>query len=400
MKNRLTQLLLVLAMVLTACQEQDEKNNELLPTEFKTVAGNTLTIAAPIRGGSNATYQWSMKQAAETHYSLTHTDRSELTFLANSAGIYKLDLTMNDEGDKSQCEVTVTIEEPTTPLSPYIAKIEDFLLAPGQFTNKMPVYEEGDTKASMIAKIEKNLVGKKNGGLISLGGFGGYITFRFDHTVVNVKEKRDIWVMGNAFYSGDSKGGQCEPGIILVAYDANKNGVADKDEWYEIAGSEYHKPTTIKNYEITYYRPTSEEPTDEDGGIKEYIRWKDNQGNEGYKSKNMFHSQSYFPLWIAEDEITFKGTLLPNNAINEGTQGSEYWVLYAYGFGYADNVLNTDEDSAFDIDWAVNAKGERVQLPGVDFVKIYTGINQEAGWLGEVSTEIAGAYDMHLEEGL
>jgi hypothetical protein len=30
-------------------------------------------------------------------------------------------------------------------------------------------------------------------------------------------------------------------------------------------------------------------------------------------------------------------------------------------------------------------------------MKIYTGVNQEAGWLGEVSTEVAGAYDLHFK---
>ena len=40
----------------------------------------------------------------------------------------------------------------------------------------------------------------------------------------------------------------------MVSVDVNGNGLPD-DEWYELAGSEYQKPSTIKNYEITYYRP-------------------------------------------------------------------------------------------------------------------------------------------------
>ena len=32
----------------------------------------------------------------------------------------------------------------------------------------------------------------------------------------------------------------------MVALDKNKNGKPDDDEWYEIAGSEYFKDTTIK----------------------------------------------------------------------------------------------------------------------------------------------------------
>lgn len=276
--------------------------------------------------------------------------------------------------------------------SPYISKVFDFFPAPGQFVNQLPEYADGDTKADILAKVEKSVVGKKNGGLISLGGFGGYITFGFDHTIINVEGKRDIRIMANAFYEGynESKGGSCEPGIIMVSYDANKNGIPD-DEWYEIAGSEYHKSTTIKNYEITYYRPASEE-----GTPKEYIRWTDNQGQSGYKAKNTFHTQTYFPGWIDEETITFKGTLLPNNATNEGSEEVPYWVLRAYGHGYADNAPNTNDDSAIDISWAVDADGKKVNLPGVDFMKIHTGVNQEAGWIGEVSTDFSGAYDMHL----
>ncbi len=41
----------------------------------------------------------------------------------------------------------------------------------------------------------------------------------------------------------------------MVAYDKNKNGKPDDDEWYEIAGSEYFKNETLKNYNITYFKP-------------------------------------------------------------------------------------------------------------------------------------------------
>ena len=41
--------------------------------------------------------------------------------------------------------------------------------------------------------------------------------------------------------------------------------------------------------------------------------------------------------------------------------------------------------------------GNYVKLPGIDFVKVYTGTNQEAGWLGEISTEVGGAYDLWMK---
>lgn len=72
---------------------------------------------------------------------------------------------------------------------------------------------------------------------------------------------------------------------------------------------------TYRNYEITYYRPEKEPTTAEEREM--YIRWEDNQGKSGYKVKNTFHNQCYYPEWIKEDKVTFKGTCLPQNAVDE-----------------------------------------------------------------------------------
>lgn len=298
--------------------------------------------------------------------------------------------------------------------TPYITKVLDFMPAVGQFTNALPLYEEGDTKVEMNAKALRS-IGNNNKGVISLGGFGGYVVVGFDHTIENVRGKRDFRVLGNAFVAesnpGDNTpvGGSCEPGVIMVAYDANKNGVPDDDEWYEIAGSAHENPIleawydkALQNandvsinfdYEITYYRPATEPASQDEWAT--YIRWEDNQGQTGYKVKNAYHDQSYFPLWATGDKITFKGTRLPQNGIDESGEGT-YYVLYKFRYGYADNDTNAGDESAIDIDWAVDAQGRKVSLPGVDFIKIYSGVNQENGWLGECSTEVSGVEDLHL----
>ena len=306
-------------------------------------------------------------------------------------------------------------ERPTEPIekvSAYITKIFDYRPAVGQFVNDMPIYEEGDSQEDMNQKVLE-AIGNNKRGLVSLGGFGGYVVVGFDHTIQNKPDKRDFRVLGNAFYSdaaqaGEPDGGSCEPGVIMVSLDKNKNGKPD-DEWFEIAGSAHTDVTKepwyelaqkngndvkiYPNYEITYYRPTAEPGSEEQ--MKTYIKWEDNQGKEGFRQKNKFHHQSYYPKWIKDDKLTFTGTCLPQNGIDKYGDGS-YYVLYKFRYGYADNELDKKDGACIDIDWAVDSKGNKANLAGVDFIKIYTGVNQENGDIGENSTEIKGVEDLHV----
>ena len=261
-----------------------------------------------------------------------------------------------------------------------ITRVFEYFPAPGQFINTIPAATEEDTPETMRQKAEESLT---NGSMISLGGFGGYVVFGFDHTVVN-REGNDFIVLGNAFANS------VEPGVIMVSVDANGNGLPD-DEWYEIAGSEYHKPGTVFNYEITYYKPDSEPDNQNEPN---YIRWTDNQGASGYLSKNGSHTQSYYPLWTKEC-YTLSGTFMETNMQDVSGNGT-HWLNVPYEWGYADNWPNNDSRAQIDIDWAVDQNGLPVKLKGIDFVKVYTGNRSEAGWLGEISTEVCGFIDLHL----
>ncbi len=289
--------------------------------------------------------------------------------------------------------------------SPYIHKVYEYKPAPGQFVNKLPEYEPGDTEEDMRLKAEECLANDERI-MISLGGYGGYVVFGFDHMVENKPGKYDFKILGNAFYANANpnadapkEGGSCEPGIVMVSYDANGNGLPD-DEWYELAGSEYYKPQTIKNYRLTYYRPDENKeriPDPKNPFLNDltYVKWISNQGDEGYVYRNTFHNQPYYPQWLAEDELVFEGTKLANNYVDESGNGT-YYVQYAYRYGYADNQPNTNDRSNFNIEWAVDKDGNSVNIPGIHFVKVYTGVNQYCGWLGETSTEVMGAEDLHL----
>lgn len=267
--------------------------------------------------------------------------------------------------------------------SQYIAAVDEYVPAPGQFINTLPAYEEGDDAAAMAKKCTERLA-DNNGGMITLGGYGGYVTFHFDHSIANVEGTKDFAVYGNAF------AGNSEPGIVMVSRDDNKNGQPD-DQWYELRGSadEQYPDQIVYGYEITYKYDAMKD-----------IPWTDNQGNTGFVYRNGFHQQEYFPQWLTSSDLTFRGTLLPSNGVDTSGKGTN-WVLSAFDWGYVDNQPNSDVDGcSFDISWAVDDNRNSVALDRIDFVRVYNGMNQTCGWLGETSTEVIGAEDLHLEESI
>lgn len=346
-------------------------------------------------------YEWTMP-AADGSDSLVGTER-EFIFCQVDTGTYRLHFRIIDDKNPVNQEIKIVVWEEQVAYSRYISTVYEYRPAPGQFVNELPQYEEGNTAADMAQKAQACIAGKSDK-LITLGGFGGYVTFGFDHSVVNVRGQYDFKILGNAFYSPSNpnpdrgKGGSCEPGIVEVSFDRNQNGLPD-DTWYELAGSAYRHADTRHHYQITYYRPDedhvaipkkSESLTD-----TAYIFWRDNDGQSGYIPKNAFHQQDYFPRWLS-DTITFAGTRLPKNAVKAA---GNYWLLYAFDWGYADNHPNDSTDLvSFDIDWAVDADGNSVHLPCIDFVRVYTAENQTCGWIGETSTEISRAEDLHVAE--
>ncbi|MDE6537887.1 MAG: cell surface protein [Muribaculaceae bacterium] len=328
-------------------------------------------------------------------------ENKDYIFLAGEEGDYKVELKIIDPETPYDFSFDIHVLHEEIEYSPYISRVYEYCPAPGQFVNEMPRYEEGNTYADILQKAEESISGT-NDIMITLGGYGGYVTFGFDHTVINIPGEKDFRIWGNCFYEllqPEKKGGSAEPGIVMVSYDTNCNGLPD-DEWYELAGSEYNSAATRHGYEITYHRPdpNREIVADEDNSLDDiyYIRWSDNLGGNGFMAKNIFHNQDYYPKWINEKSLSFRGSLLAPNGEDISGYGA-YYVLYSYPWGYVDNHPNEYEDlNSFDISWAVDSKGNPVDLPGVDFIRVYTGLNQYCGWLGETSTELSRAQDLHI----
>lgn len=263
-------------------------------------------------------------------------------------------------------------------------KVYEFTAAPGQFVNERYT---AATPEEACTYAEDRM---HEGAYVSLGAFGGCIVVGFDHSIEN-DGGYNIRVEGNSFE------GSSEPGIVWVMQDENGNGLPD-DTWYELKGSEYGTAETRLDYAVTYYRP------DAPG---QPVAWTDNEGNSGQVDYlPAFHTQDYYyPMWITEDSYTLIGRKLKprTEMITEN-----YWVNHEYEWGYADNYSPidrlADDDNAgggvngnhFKISNAVTYDGRPAELEYIDFVKIQTGVQAKAGWLGENSTEVFGISDYNL----
>ncbi len=228
-------------------------------------------------------------------------------------------------------------------------RVFEYTPAPGQFINDGVELSSPETAAVWA---QERL---QTGGAVSLGAYGGYIVVGLE---VENTPGYDFAIRGNAF------GGSSEPGIVWVSTDANANGLPD-DTWHEIYGSDPSTP-----YSITYRSEG------------ERVLWRGSDGEEGEVPRNQAHLQaSYYPVWIA-DGHTWPGSRLTPRT----TGGGEEWVHSNFEWGYVDN-LGSDYRSGETLLELDNAS---VEIGHIDFVKVQTAVVVSAGWLGELSTEVAG----------
>ena len=173
-------------------------------------------------------------------------------------------------------------------------------------------YEEGFTGIQVLARATE-LLQDRTTCLFTLGGFGGNITVG-DSTIpsltspVNMTSRYTAtptmicmvlcWINPEETPNRES----CLYPKTRMATDCQ---MMSGTNWQE---ANITRLPPSRNYEITYYRPT---PADGD------VKWKDNQGKEGYIYRNTYHTQgSYYPAWMPA-EITFRGKRLADNSINE-----------------------------------------------------------------------------------
>ena len=73
------------------------------------------------------------------------------------------------------------------------------------------------------------------------------------------------------------------------------------------------------------------------------------------------------------------------------------FIQLFYREGYVDN---RPDDTTFDISHAVDTNRQPIDLDFVDFVRIYCATNQQYPIIGETSTELRIAEDLHLDASI
>lgn len=270
------------------------------------------------------------------------------------------------------CKGSEPIDNSTNNSAKYISEVFEYMYGPGQH-----------------AKIAKptdisNFIGEpKSDKWLYLGGFGGYVIAGFNHNITNGD--------GVDFEVFALQSASPEPAVVYVMSDTNGDGKPN-ETWYELKGNQ--DSASIRNYWVRYYKAVADTAN---------ITWHDSNGVKGYLKCGFGATNSSAWWWPATttDSITLHGTRLPNAYDDNSANGTQYWVVppTRFTWGYAENVFGTDYEKTvggnkLDISNAIDSLGHTVILPHIRFIKVQTGVFQQAGWTNEVSSEVRGAMDL------
>lgn len=395
-------LYLLVISVLYCCSNDDSKPDPVMPepvlpafwaikleSNFATARYNVVVIEPEISienaNNSDVKYKWTIKVSGKDGVAKDSIigDTKTLNFIMPKSGVYDVDLAVTLDKLTKQASTKVTVSETGLSYNSKALSIIDYLPAPCFSLDDYQFV----TKAEVLEQIKLDLDDESS---VPLGTFGGYIVVGFDHTVINAYDKRDFTIQMSTASSS-----KLSPVSVYVAYDANKNGIADENEWYEIAGSEYHKSTTVKNYEVTYHKPDPNKApvagTADWQYDKEYLKWTDNKNATATITKTKkWRRYNYYPQWMG-DSYTLKGTKLniPVKDVSDGT-GINF-NIGTFDWGYAGI-----KDPSIDISWAVDANGKKVNLPGIDFVKVYVSTFVELASLDLLTNYFEKAEDINF----
>jgi hypothetical protein len=313
------------------------------PYQRYTVPNGRTVVLAPVLRliPDNAVYEWKVDNVVQNGYD---TEYFPYTGTASS-GTH---------------EVTVTAKVEGVP----IASVTTTVVCTGGATMREKNAQSvgsAEKLYSVVAPGQFGSTSERLAGAHGFGGFGGYAVFKFDHSVEKTGlNGEEILIGGNAFL------GWVEPGTVWVSQDENNNGEPD-DTWYELKGSHTLAPETLRRNAVTFIKGNP-------------VMWVDNLGSAG--------TCPTLQAWPKEapaglTEFTLVGTCLNMSATNDPTLA-----------GYVDVVDN----GRVSLSNAIQADGNSVDLPFIDFVKIVTALNYGDPTFGERSTEAGTPTDRGMPD--
>lgn len=346
---------------------------------------HTWRLLGVTRGGSTSRYE----EGAEPVMSFD----PRVVLVYDTVGLYHYELEYRDAENLVVEEFRVLVEKEHSVFNEFSTRVYDYRPAPGTDVNLKPHIMSSELSQEDVNGVCARALSA--GKSVTLGGFGGYIVVGFDHMVVNVPGRSDF-----AVYSPAKR---AAPGVIQVAYDANSNGVPD-DPWYTIQDGE--GSLVGESLSVTYYyspKPVGPQVSAPKDGFPNprYIRAVTGVGQEFYiPCKDESPSNEYWPIWLTDSdkELTYQGRVLSDlvtwEVKSDGTPFNVTQDVVWPGF-FADNRQSEESDFEFDISDAVTDAGEPALLDGINFIRIYTGVNQQIPFYGGLSTEIVKIKDLH-----
>ncbi len=304
-------------------------------------------------------------------------------------GVYSLTLTSKRQSVKvtsrdGKTEDTYSFELKQRSAG-YPERVVDYLCVNSQYTNGVGFGNAATPWVSLY------------GSIVSLGNFGGYITYYYDEPIIdnpNSKYGIDFYVYGNASKdtSTSTKTSFFEPAQAWVSEDG--------ENWYALAGSAHYDDGVTWDYSVTYEKTASGKTA-----------WTDSFGN---KNDGTSYCGAY-PLSAVynmntlanSDKMTLSGIALPARNGEIAVFG-DVTDSYPVKWGYADcfpngtkgadvNPYTDNEDfslsaNGFDLSWAVDENGYPIDTSEKEFhyVKLVTASNIWHKGFGEKSPEISG----------
>jgi len=341
------------------------------------------SVSVSINNGATATYDSGTKKI--TVYGMS-----------SGSGNYTVTITVTCGSGSKNYYLTIPF-----PSGGYPTKVLGYLVAPSQYATGVTygsISSDNNNTLNPTPPAYVKTLG--SGGLVSPGSLGGYIVYEFSSPITdnaNNNYGTDFIVYGNAFTNW------CEPGIVQVAGRVSDGqGGYEPGTWYTIAGSEYYSDTCEEVDSIKWRMSGTTVQYSLDGGTN-WTNFRTSAGGwwpkhaakptgENYGATSQ---QSLFTDYVTDfddDSLEFSDLVkLDDNVFYQ----FGYCDVHPNGSNYGTMTSNPYTASAstscgdgIDLAWAVDENGETVDVGNVYYVRVYTGVLENAGAFGEVSTEV------------